>query len=294
MNEHKQGRLLPHEAGAAPLDLVIGVMAFLAALALGGVLLANRTAESWQAGLLGRLTVQILPQGAAAPDEEVNGALRVLRKTEGVVRARPISQEEALALVEPWIGRDAVVAALPFPTLIDVRLAPGATVDISALEARLKAAAPHAVLDDHSRWVARLKITAGTILWSALAILVLIAIATAATVAFATKAGLATHHQIVQLLHMMGARDGFISRAFEWHYFVAALVTSLCGMLAALAVFMVAGSVEQVGLASVPFLPPLGLKLAELPWLALVPAAAALIAWVTARASVFTALREIY
>lgn len=294
MADRAPGRILPREAGAAPLDLVIGVMAFLAALALGGVLIANRTAESWQAGLSGRLTVQVLPQGAAASDEEVRGALRVLEKTEGVVRARPLSQAEALALVEPWIGHDAVVSALPFPTLIDVRLAPGAAIDVSDLEARLKAAAPHAVLDDHSRWVARLKSTAGTVLWSALAILVLIAIATAATVAFATRAGLATHHQIVQLLHLMGARDGFISRAFEWHYFVAALVTSACGMLAALAVFVVAGSAEVVGLASVPFLPPLGLKLAELPWLALVPTGAAVIAWLTARASVFSALRRVY
>jgi len=294
MAERTPGRILPREAGAAPLDLVIGVMAFLAALALGGVLIANRTAESWQAGLMGRLTVQVLPVGAAAPDEEVRGALRVLQKTDGVVRARPLSQTEALALVEPWIGHDAVVSALPFPTLIDVRLAPGAALDIADLEARLKTAAPHAVFDDHSRWVARLKTTAGTVLWSALAILILIAIATAATVAFATRAGLATHHQIVQLLHLMGARNGFISRAFEWHYFVAALVTSACGMLAALAVFVVAGSAEVAGLASVPFLPPLGLKLAELPWLALVPAGAALIAWLTARASVFSALRRIY
>ena len=294
MKERAPGRLLPREAGAAPLDLVIGVMAFLAALALGGMLVANRTAESWQAGLVGRLTVQVLPQGDMPSDAEVSAAIGVLRATGGVVRARQISQAEALTLVEPWLGRDAVVAALPFPALIDVTLAPGAALDVNRLEVRLKQAAPHAVLDDHSRWVTRLKATAGTVLWSALAILVLIAIATAATVAFATRAGLATHHQIVELLHMMGARDGFISRAFEWHYFVAALVTSACGTLAALAIFVVAQSMEGVGLATIPFLPPLGLKLAELPWLALVPASAALIAWVTARASVFSALREIY
>jgi cell division transport system permease protein len=35
------GRLLPREKGAAPLDVVIGVMAFLAALALGASLVAD-------------------------------------------------------------------------------------------------------------------------------------------------------------------------------------------------------------------------------------------------------------
>ena len=294
MKERARGRILPREAGAAPLDLVIGVMAFLAALALGGVLIANRTAESWQAGLLGRLTVQVLPQGDTAPEAEVNAVLTLLHSTEGVVSAQPLSRENTMSLVEPWLGRDAVVAALPFPALIDVTLAPGAALDVNALAARLKAAAPHAVLDDHSRWVVRLKATARTVLWSALAVLVLIAIATASTVAFATRAGLATHHQIVELLHLMGARDGFISRAFEWHYFISALAASACGMFAALAVFVAAGSMEQAGFSSVPFLPPLGLKLAEFPWLALVPASVALIAWATARVSVFSALQEIY
>lgn len=294
MKEGGHERILPREAGAAPLDLVIGVMAFLAALALGGVLVADRTAASWQAGLLGRLTVQVLPQGSASPDAEAASALGVLRTTEGIVQARAVTEAEQLALVEPWLGRDAVVAALPFPRLIDVTLAPGANVDLSALAMRLKQVAPHAVLDDHSRWVARLKATAGTVLWSAGAILALIALATAATVAFATRAGLAAHHQIVELLHLMGARDSFIAGAFEWHYFIAALAASACGMLAALVVFLLAGSVEQVGLSSVPFLPPLGLKLIEIPWLATVPMGAALIAWVTARASVLDALREIY
>jgi hypothetical protein len=49
-----------------------------------------------------------------------------------------------------------------------------------------------------------------------------------------------------------------------------------------------------MGFAAVPFLPPLGLNLAELPWLLLVPVVAAGIAWATARLSVVSALREYY
>jgi cell division transport system permease protein len=269
-------------------------MAFLAALALGGVLIANRSAESWQAGLAGRLTVQILPQGQAAPEKEVDAAVKLLQSTPGVVYAGPLSDADNLALVEPWLGRDAVVTALPFPKLIDVRLAPGATPDIARLERRLKAASPHAVLDDHRRWIGRLRNTANTVVLSAFAILALIALATAATVAFATRAGLAAHREIVELLHLMGAKDRFIARAFEWHYFLAALIAAVCGAAFAAAAFLGAGSLDQFGLASVSFLPPLGLPLSELPWLATVPVAASIIAWATARASVIAALHELY
>jgi cell division transport system permease protein len=294
LRERRTGRILPREEGAISLDLVIAVMAFLAGLALGGVLIAQRTAESWQAGLAGRITVQILPEGDAAPAREVNAAIAILRDTPGIVRAAALSDADNLALVEPWLGRDAVVAALPFPRLIDVELAAGAAPDLSTLEKRLKAAAPHAVLDDHGRWIGRLKNTANSVVFAALAILALIAVGTAATVAFATRAGLAAHHEIVQLLHLMGAQDRFIARAFEWHYFLAALVAAACGAAIATLIFAAAGSLDQLGVSTVSFLPPLGLPLRDLGWLAVIPAAAAAIAWATARLSVVAALHELY
>src|SRR5258705_7584288 len=110
-NERRRVGILPRDQGAASLDLVIGVMAFLAALALGGVLIANRSAETWQAGLAGRLTVQIMPQGQAAPEKEVAAAIKLLQATPGVVYAGPLSDADNLALVKPRLCRDAVHSA---------------------------------------------------------------------------------------------------------------------------------------------------------------------------------------
>lgn len=297
-DEPKRGRILPRDSGTMQLDLVIGVMAFLAALALGGVMIAQRSAESWQAGLLGRVTVQILPEAGASPDagdrREAEAALTVLRGTQGIASARILSDSENLALVEPWLGQGAAIADLPFPVLIDVRLAPGAVPDMDALAGALKKTAPHAVIDDHSRWATRLARTAGTVVWSALAILMLIAVATAATVAFATRAGLAANREIVQLLHLMGAQDATIARAFEFHYCLAALAASFCGALAAGLGFLAAGGLDEIGLSLVDFLPPLSLRANEFPWLLLIPFVSALIAWATARLSVIAALKKYY
>jgi cell division transport system permease protein len=290
--ERPMARILPREEGAASLDLVIVVMAFLAALALGGVLVTESTVATWQSGLTGRLTVQILPQDGSVPEAEVAAALGVLRATGGIASVRELTQADNLALVEPWLGRDAVVAALPFPRLIDVALAPGATPDLTALERRLKTVSPHAVIDDHGRWLSRLRAVAGTVTVSALAVLLLIAVATAATVAFATRAGLAAHRDIVQLLHLMGAQDRFIARAFEWHSALAAFLASLLGASIAAVLFFAAGRLDQLGLVS--FLPPLAIPAGELPWLALVPLSASFIAWATARVAVLAALHEFY
>lgn len=289
-------RIMPRDEAAAPLDVVIAVMAFLAALALGAALIAERAAESWQAGLAGRITVQIVPENGdtAALDANVARALDVLRATPGILIAEPLSGEEILKLVEPWLGADTLVAELPLPRLIDATVAPGAEIDTAALSSRLAAAVPGAVVDDHKHWIARLGELAGTIVLSAYGVLALIALATASTVAFATRAGLAANHEIVELLHLMGARAGFIAGAVERHYLYSALVASACGTLFGVAAFLLAGGLESAGIEAVPFLPPLSLSWGELAWLAAIPAGAGLIAWATARLSVLAALRATY
>ncbi len=144
-------------------------MAFLAALALGAALIAERTAQGWRAGLSDRLTVQIVPPThGMSLDDETDAALAVLRAAPGIAHAAPLTQEQTLALVEPWIGAGALVAELPLPRLIDATIAPGAGVDLAALSRALKQAAPDSLLDDHARWIGRLKGLAETIVWSGL------------------------------------------------------------------------------------------------------------------------------
>ena len=88
----------------------------------------------------------------------------MLRATPGIAHAAPLSEEEMQSLVEPWLGKGALVAELPLPRLIDADVTPGTHVDLATLGAQLKAAAPDSSLDDHSRWIARLKGLADTVL----------------------------------------------------------------------------------------------------------------------------------
>lgn len=290
--------ILPRDKGAAPLDFVIAVMAFLAALALGASLVATRAAHGWQSGLSDRITIQVMPpeQGdaRAGVDTETRAALSVLSATPGIAHAHLLSDAEINALVEPWIGKDGVVAGIPLPRLIDAAITPGEDVDVNALAAKLKQAAPHASVDDHRRWITRLRGLADAVRFSAYGILLLIAGATAAAVSFATRAGLDAHHEMVALLHQMGALPSFIARAVEWHYFVSALFAAALGTLCSALFFLGAGGLEVFGVEAVPFLPPLSLRWIEIPWLAAVPVATSFIAWATARFSVLSVVKAIY
>src|SRR6478752_3343955 len=133
MSEH-YSHILPRDKGAAPLDFVIAVMAFLAALALGASLVATRAAHGWQSGLSDRITVQVMPPEDGDPEagleRETRAALRVLQATAGIAHAAPLSEAEINALVEPWIGKNGAVSGIPLPKLIDAEVVPGEDVDV--------------------------------------------------------------------------------------------------------------------------------------------------------------------
>jgi cell division transport system permease protein len=230
----------------------------------------------------------------AGVEAESRAALAVLSATPGIAHANVLSDAEINALVEPWIGKDGVVAGIPLPKLIDASITPGEELDVNALSAKLKRVAPHASVDDHRRWITRLRGLADAVRFSAYGILLLIAGATAAAVSFATRAGLDAHHEMVALLHQMGALPAFIARAVEWHYFISALFAAALGTLFAALFFFGAGGLEIFGVEAVPFLPPLSLKWVEIPWLLAVPLATSLIAWATARISVLSVVKAIY
>src|ERR1700750_714536 len=135
----RSAAILPRDKGAAPLDFVIAVMAFLAALALGASLVATRAAHGWQSGLADRITVQVMPpeQGDAQAglETDTKAVLTVVHAMPGIARAHMLLDAEINALVEPWIGKDGAVSGIPLPRLIDAAVTPGEQLDVNALAA---------------------------------------------------------------------------------------------------------------------------------------------------------------
>lgn len=280
LDADRAGRFLPW---------ALAVMVFLAALALAGALALDGTIEGWRRGVSSKLTVQI----AARPDQpmapRVAKALDVLRGVPGIRAAEALPRPAIEALLKPWLGSEALQADLPLPALIDVTLDDNAALSVDAVTARLQAAVPGARIDDPKPWLDRL-IQLGRLLQSlGGGIVLLVGLAAAAMVIFATRAGLAARRDTIELLHLMGAEDGYIARQFQRHVARQALRGGVVGALLAaailLAIQLLAGGVNA-GL-----LP--GLSLSWWHWLALLvlPGAATLLAMTTARLAVLGELR---
>ncbi|MDB2541726.1 hypothetical protein N9Y14_06270, partial [Alphaproteobacteria bacterium] len=77
--------ILPPESLAGPaLSAVTMVMTFLACLALGCSLLADRAADRWLQRATSALSVQIVETGTLSAEEQLPNVLRELRAAPGV------------------------------------------------------------------------------------------------------------------------------------------------------------------------------------------------------------------
>lgn len=279
------------------LGWITGLMCYLATLALAGTLAVSAMAARWDSGLAGGLSVQVAAEppgdGATVPlSQRVESVLTVLRATPGVREARPLSPEEMSRLLAPWLGPDVVgadsSADLPIPALIDVAVS--GPVDVAELTRRLEATAAGVAVDDHGAWLDDLSDFATTVRVVAGTVLALVGTAGVAAVAFAVWAGLAIHHRVVRLLHLMGATDAFIARQFQAHALTRVLrggsIGTACAIVTLIALDATTGDVKA------RLLPSLTFTTTEWLALALPPLVMAALAGLTARWTVKRALES--
>jgi cell division transport system permease protein len=281
--------LPPEDARDGALVFVVTVLCFLACVAIVAALGANRAAEGWRAQLIGSATVLVRPSGVETADAAAARAAEVLAGIKpGVSEADALEKEKAEALLEPWLGDASVLQDLPVPRLVSVQLDPKAPASAKTMDQALKAAGVDATVDDHSFWLKDVQRAGAMARAAALAVAGLMAAAAAAVIAFATRAGLAARRDLVGVLHLAGAEDGFIATLFQARF---ARMAALAGLFGAGGAAMIAAAARAFG-GGEGLTPALPLAWSDLMVLPACPLIAALVAALAARFTAMALLKE--
>ncbi len=282
---------LDRDSAGLFLPVIIGFMVFLAALALAGSMAVDNVLAHWRGAIEAAFTVQLPPvegESSAAAADRRSHALASLASVPGIKSAILLSDADKARLLEPWLGADAAHLDLPLPDLIAVTLDSNSTFDLAGLTTKLQSVSPGAAIDDQGRWRDAIAKSAEAANLALLGLLLLIGLAAALTVVFVARAGLAAHRRVIEILHLVGAHDGYVARQFQRHAFSRGLAGGIAGAGVAAGIFLAAGR-------WLPGLEGSTLALRPLQWLAvaLLPLAGALLAMATARYTVLRSLRRI-
>ncbi|MCW9035729.1 MAG: cell division protein [Rhodospirillales bacterium] len=273
------------------LPWLIAFMIYLATLATAGVMALDGLLSHWQAGVTHTLTVQISPNASEKKTEQVlSASLNLLNRTHGIAHAKAVPHSEIMTLLEPWLGVSDTVESLPLPILIDVELLDGVQINMERLLKDLKKIEPSASIDDHSVWLERVIRLTQSIQILAAAILGFIGFATIGTLIFTTRVGLAVHHSVIEVLHLIGAKDSYIARQFANHALGLGLKGGMIGIALAGPTLLGLGylSSRLEGM----LLPDVTLTWIQWGGLAMLPVLTAFFASITARLTVLGTLKR--
>ena len=226
--------IVPDDDGPGrALVAVIAILACLAGLAAGIGAVTVRTAQDWGAAVSREATVQLLPTPGRDLDADLAQAAAIATGTPGIASARILSRLDGERLLEPWLGRGLDMSDLPVPRLVALVLARDPRPDLTSLGRRLADTIPGSRLDDHSEVLTRLSRIANAVASLAVAIVILVTGASCAAIGFATRGVMAGRRDVVEVLHVVGATNGFITRVFARRFAMAGLKGGLLGALGA-------------------------------------------------------------
>jgi cell division transport system permease protein len=237
-------------AGRA-LVVVIAIMTFLACLAAGSAVLVARASQSWRSDVLRDVTIQVKPKPNDNADNVVAKAASIAAKAPGVDQVHAYSADESRKLLAPWLGDTFDLALLPVPRIIVVHMQARAENELAGLRQALSQTVPEADLDDHRIWAARIGMMANAVVGVAVGVFVLVIVAMATAIGFATRGAVAGNREIVEVLHFIGASDSFIAKQFQIHFQRLGLRGALVGAAAAIAFFLSGSTLSWIWANSV-------------------------------------------
>lgn len=289
--EAQPRRVLPDGRFSGPMPWVIAIMIFLAVLAAAAGLSIGRATGAIAGAIAGRITVQIVE---ANPDIRASKRVqiaKVLRANANVADVREVGDAEMRTLLAPWLGADGLEGDLPVPALIDASVRDVSPAALAAIGSSVRTIDANARIDRHADWMGPLNGLLHTLKWLAIGLVVVTGAAAAAAVILGSRAAMDQHRATIDVMHLMGATDGQISRLFERRVAQDAISGSALGFVVGIGVLIIVGkSIDAVGAGLVA-----NASLGWLDWLLVlfVPLAGVGLAMLSARITVMRALARI-
>lgn len=224
---------LEKDASSRYLPIVIATMVFLASLALIGLYTLNSAVTQWSASVTGNLTVEIAYVEDENLDDKLQKTAVFLESVPGIAKVTPLSTNEVAELLAPYLGNSEFIKQLPLPRLIEIEVAENSSLDILALAKQLSSSFTDVVLNTHRPWLDKMILLARSVQLLAASIMLLIGIVTIIIIVFAARTGMVMHQEIIEVLHLIGAKDSYVASQFQNYFAKLSLIGAVPGLIIA-------------------------------------------------------------
>ncbi|WP_337660942.1 cell division protein FtsX [Erythrobacter sp. Alg231-14] len=295
MKGSASARLLPQTRFGGPIPWVIAILIALVVIAAAGGLSLRNLADNARADLSDAVTVQIVEADPQSRNAQATAAANALSSHPLVTSVRIVPEAELAELLEPWLGSSAASEDVPIPALIDVELTRQASsAEIAQLQGALDDALDQlggaARIDAQSTWLKPVYDALAAMQYLALALIGLVAFATAAAVWLAARSAFFNHSDTVEIIHLLGGTDAQVTKIFQRSVLRDAAFGAIVGLVLGLGAVWLLG--QQFAALDSGMIGGGGLGWIDWLIIACIPLAGVLLALITGRITIGFALRS--
>ncbi len=213
---------LEKSAGSLFIIVLFALMTYLSLLSVGAGLWLYDLSDRYASGLAHQATIIIPAQEKNGQNINADKIEKLSDQVDKLMSAHPavnrltvLTPADITDLVSPWLGSSPELDDLPLPRLISVTFQAESEVNMDALSKRLISLHPDIRIDTHQDWLDRVMRLTVTLKNLALALILLMGGTTFLAVSGAISSKMAIHAPELELIHLMGASDQYLSRQFE-------------------------------------------------------------------------------
>jgi cell division transport system permease protein len=249
-SDQQQTALVPEASvSGRALIIVIIIMTFLASITAGAVEMISSASSGWSTQIAQEMTIQIRPKTNRNIETDLATAEKLARDSNIFSDINVYTKAQSERLLEPWLGANLNLEQIPVPRIMVLKIKTDTSLNITnsiqTLKQNLNTNVPTATLDDHRQWSSRLSTMAGTMVFSGIFILMLVLVATALAIGFATRGAMAGTREIINVLHLVGAEDRFIADEFQRHFLKLGARGGIIGGFLAIFIFFITGKISN-------------------------------------------------
>jgi len=228
--------------GRGFLPLLTAFMVFMACLVFAVSMVGSKVAGGWRARINGNITIQLLPDPKARNqeaelDERIRSVGQVLKSMPGVKSYSVMGLKETRELLAPWLGDFAASDKLgiALPRLMTLESSSDVALSPQLLRRELSRYTSLVSVRTYEEWSSDFLASLAAAQHLLGLIIFFILATTGLTIAYATREGLAANKRVIDIMHMVGAEDGYIVGQFSAHVTKLAALGGAIGYLLALA-----------------------------------------------------------
>ncbi|MDI2090602.1 cell division protein FtsX [Commensalibacter oyaizuii] len=206
---------------------LVAAMTFLAAITIAGAYASQQLATRWSAGAASTIILQI-PQPNDPPansdsknkdktpvtQTKIQAIIALLSTSKELSSFHRLTDQEIDTLLAPWLHESIQSFALPIPAIIELHLNDDSNHLSKELKTAMQEIVPGIMIEQSNFWNQRLNALANSLQTSAFISLLIVISVAASVIALSTRTGLMQCRQTIEILHNLGASDGYIAFRF--------------------------------------------------------------------------------